>query len=87
MNIRLKPTYIKQLKEELVNDLYQYSLDTKQCVFDDLMIEYEDGCIIGEVTDFVRLGHQVTIKPLNKMTLKANIKSLHQRFLFSVEET
>ena len=34
VNIRLKPTYIKQLKEELVNDLYQYSLDTKQCVFD-----------------------------------------------------
>ena len=39
------------------------------------MIEYEDGCIIGEVTDFVRLGHQATIKPLDKMTLKANIKS------------
>ena len=48
-NLGLKPTYIKQLKEELVNDLYQYSLDTKQCVFDDLMIEDEDGCIIGEV--------------------------------------
>ncbi len=81
MNIRLKPTYIKQLKEELVNDLYQYSLDTKQCVFDDLMIEYEDGCIIGEVTDFVRLGHQATIKPLDKMTLKANIKSTSKIFL------
>ena len=67
--------YIKQLKEELINDLYKYSLDTKQCVFDDLMIEYEDGCIIGEVTDFVRLGHQATIKPLDRMTLKANIKS------------
>ena len=75
VNICLKPTYIKQLKEELLNDLYQYSLDTKQCVFDDLMIEYEDGCIIGEVTDFVRLGHQATIKPLDKMTLKANMKS------------
>lgn len=81
VNIRLKPTYIKQLKEELVNDLYQYSLDTKQCVFDDLMIEYEDGCIIGEVTDFVRLGHQATIKPLDKMTLKANIKSTSKIFL------
>ena len=75
VNISLKPSYIKQLKEELINDLYKYSLDTKQCVFDDLMIEYEDGCIIGEVTDFVRLGHQATIKPLDRMTLKANIKS------------
>ena len=56
VNISLKPSYIKQLKEELINDLYKYSLDTKQCVFDDLMIEYEDGCIIGEVTDFVRLA-------------------------------
>ena len=75
IKINLKPSYIKQLKEELINDLYQYSLDTKQCVFEDLMIEYEDGCIIGEVTDFVRLGHQATIKPLDKMTLKASVKS------------
>ena len=45
------------------------------------MIEYEDGCIIGEVTDFVRLGHQATIKPLDKMTLKANIKSTSKIFL------
>ena len=81
VNISLKPSYIKQLKEELINDLYKYSLDTKQCVFDDLMIEYEDGCIIGEVTDFVRLGHQATIKPLDKMTLKANIKSTSKIFL------
>ena len=75
IKISLKPAYIRQLKEELINDLYQYSLDTKQCVFEDLMIEYEDGCIIGEVTDFVRLGHQATIKPLDKMTLKATVKS------------
>lgn len=75
VKIRLKPSYIKQLKEELINDLYQYSLDTKQCVFEDLMIEYEDGCIIGEVTDFVRLGHQATIKPQEKMALKASVSS------------
>ena len=37
--------------------------------------------IIGEVTDFVRLGHQATIKPLDKMTLKAIIKSTSKIFL------
>lgn len=75
VKIRLKPAYIKQLKEELINDLYQYDADTKQCVFEDLMIEYEDGCVIGEVTDFVRLGHQATLKPQDKTVLKASVKS------------
>lgn len=75
VKICLKPAYIRQLKQELINDLYQYDLDTKQCVFEDLMIEYEDGCIIGEVTDFVRLGHQATIKLQEKATLKASVKS------------
>lgn len=75
VKICLKPTYLRQLKEELINDLYYYDTDTKQCVFEDLMIEYEDGCIIGEVTDFVRLGHQATLKPQEKAILKASVKS------------
>lgn len=75
IKIKLKPAYIKQLKEELINDLYQYNLDTKQCVFEDLMIEYEDGCIIGEVTDFIRLGHQATLRPADKMTLNVSVRS------------
>lgn len=75
IKIRLKPEYIKQLKEELVNDLYQYSIDTKQCVFDDLTIEYEDGCIVGEVSDFINLGHRVTLKPQETVTLKTSVKS------------
>lgn len=75
LKIKLKPAYIRQLKEELINDLYQYNLDTKQCVFEDLMIEYEDGCIIGEVTDFIRLGHQATLRPADKTTLYTSVKS------------
>lgn len=75
VKLRLKDTYVKQLKDELIKDLYQYSIDTKQCTFNDLMVEYEDGCIIGEVTDFIILGHQATLKPQDQMILKAGVKT------------
>ena len=75
VKIKLKPSYIKELKKELINDLYQYDINTKQCAFHDLMIEYEDGCIIGYVTDFINLGYEATLKIQDQMTLKASVSS------------
>lgn len=76
IQLKCKTSYLSKLKEELLEEM-SYDEDSWQmnAVFDDLLVEYEDGCYIGGSTDPVYLGHTATLKPLGKVSLETSVKS------------
>lgn len=76
IRLKCKTSYLSKLKEELLDEI-SYDEDSWQmnAVFDDLLVEYEDGCYIGGTNDPIYLGHTATLKPLGKVSLETSAKS------------
>lgn len=69
IQIKCKPAYVSKMKADLIDELGKYGGNTIQYVFDDMAVEYEDGCYIGGSLDPIYLGHQATVRILNKTSL------------------
>lgn len=76
IHLKCSASYVSKLKEELIKEM-SYDEDNWQMnvVFDDVIVEYEDGCYIGEANDPIYLGHAATLKPLGKINLEVSLKS------------
>lgn len=70
-----KPDYLEQMKEDLEDSLGRYGQNTIQYVFDDIVVEYADGCLIGGALDPIYLGYQATLRILGKTSLKTSGRS------------
>lgn len=70
IQLKCKSSYLAQMKKDLIYNLGRYQQYTNQYVFDDIVVEYEDGCYIGGALDPIYLGHQATLKILGKTSLK-----------------
>lgn len=75
IQIKCKPSYLAQMKKDLIYYLGKYQQTTIQYVFDDIVVEYADGCYIGGALDPIFLGHQATVKILEKPSLKTTSRN------------
>lgn len=76
VQIKCKASYMSDLKTEMLNYLRDYGTTSNQLmVFNDIVVEFEDGCTFGGAMDPIYLGHQVTLKPAGKVNVSTSKNS------------
>lgn len=76
IQLKCKDSYVSTLKTKLLQELsYDEDAWELKVFFDDVLVEYEDGCYIGGMNDPIYLGYTATLKPLRKITLKIDKKT------------
>lgn len=76
ISLKCKDEYLKTLKSDLLKQM-AYDGDGWQMkvVFDDLVVEYDDGCYIGGSIDPIYLGHTASFKPYGKTSVITSKRS------------
>lgn len=71
ISLKVKPSYQKKLKDDLIRERTRGSDDFETVeIFDDIVVEYEDGCHVGGMTNPIYLGYKATLQPRTATTVK-----------------